>query len=206
MCSIRDCFEFRYGHLRRSDQGVLTMWRIAVLVLSVLFADAAYSKDHPNPETAETKKTTEGEQRGSDKSPLTVKVLPAPDAEAKATKEEGHRQEKASDDKWIMGSTVWLAFVTTILAGVTAGLWIATYRLASDARDAAKRQAREMKISLAISKRSANAAKKSSEAAERTVNTMKDTAERQLRAYVAVLNTEFLIILLLGFQGDTFLF
>ena len=89
-----------------------------------------------------------------------------------------------------MGATVWLAVVTTILAGVTAGLWIATYNLARDAKRTADRQRREMKISLAIAKRSANAAKNSAEAAERTVKIMKDTAEKQLRAYVAVLNTE----------------
>ena len=166
------------------------MWRIVVLALSVLFAGVAYSKEHPNPETTETKKAPEDEQRGSDKSPFTVKVLPTPDAEAKAAKEEGHRQEKASDDKWIMRSTVWLAFVTTILAGVTTGLWVATYRLASDAKNAAKRQAREMKISLGIAKRSANAATKAADAAERTVNTMKDIAERQLRAYVSVATAE----------------
>ena len=71
------------------------MWRIVVLALSVLFAGVAYSKEHPNPETTETKKAPEDEQRGSDKSPFTVKVLPTPDAEAKAAKEEGHRQEKA---------------------------------------------------------------------------------------------------------------
>jgi hypothetical protein len=165
---------------------MLSMWRIGILVLVVLFAGVAYSKEHPNTETAETKKAPEAEQRGSNNNPVTVKILPSPDADAKAAKEEDHRQDKAIDDKRVMWATIWLAVVTTILAGVTAGLWIATYSLASDAKDAASRQAREMKISLRIARRSANASKKSAEAAERTVNTMKDTAERQLRAYVGV--------------------
>ena len=165
---------------------MLMMWRIGLLVLVVLFSGVAYSKEHPKAETAQTNKTPEPEQRGRDTNPVTVKIVPAPDAEAKATKEEGHRQEKANDDKWVMWATIWLAIVTTVLAGVTAGLWIATYNLAADAKKAADRQARETKLSLAISKRSANDAKKSSEAAERTVNTMKDTSESQLRAYVGV--------------------
>lgn len=120
---------------------MLTIWRIGI-VFVVLFAGVAHSKENPNSETTETKKAPDNEQRGSNNNPITVKILPSPDADTKAAKEEHYREEKASEDKWLTRSTVWLAFVTTPLAVFTALLWIATWRLVKGAEDTAKRQLR----------------------------------------------------------------
>lgn len=135
----------------------LSMLRLGVMVLALLVVGTAYSKEEPSTKTAESKKTPDPEQIGGDKNPLTVKILPAPDAEAKAAQEEQYRHEKASEEEWLTNATIWLAIVTTALAGFTALLWWATYKLALDARDTANRQAEEMRVSLAISKQAAEA-------------------------------------------------
>jgi hypothetical protein len=136
----------------------MTILRVMAMFLAVLVAGSAYSEVHPNVKTADPKEAPKDEQRGSDNSPISIKIIPAPDAEAKAAKEERYRQEKASQDNWLTKSTVWLAFVTTILAGVTAGLWIATYRLGSDAKRTGDRQAIDTQASLSIAREAAKAA------------------------------------------------
>lgn len=155
------------------------MIRFCCLILTaVLVTGIAYSKEKPNTKTAEPQKAAEPEQRGSDKNPITVKVLPTPDAETKAAQEEKQRHEKAVEDKRLADATVWLAIVTTALAIFTALLWLATYRLAKDARNTANRQARETQDSLRIAKQSADAALKTAqnmEAAERAYIKMSHT-------------------------------
>jgi hypothetical protein len=82
------------------------------------------------------------EERGTDKNPVAVKVLPSPDTEAQAAKQEEYRKEKAKEDRWLTNSTVWLAFVTTALAIFTGFLWRTTYKLVDEGKNTAKRQLR----------------------------------------------------------------
>jgi hypothetical protein len=158
---------------------MLTMWRITAIVLAVLVAGIAYSTEDPNLKTTEPKDTAKPEQRGSDNNPFTVKVLPTPDAEAKAAQEEKYRNDKSIQDEKLVDATVLLARVTIVLAGFTALLWWATYSLAKEAKRTATQQAVDMQASLATAKQSADAAKS-------MAATMDDTAERQLRAYAMV--------------------
>lgn len=72
-----------------------------------------------------------------------------------------------------------LVLFTFILAIFTGLLWRSTKKLWKEAIKAS-----------GIAQQSANAATKAADAAERTVNTMKDIAERQLRAYVSVATAE----------------
>lgn len=136
------------------------MWRIMAIVLAVLFAGVANSSEKPNLKTTEPKSSAETEQRGSDKNPFTVKVLPSPDADTKATQEEKYRYEKSAQDEKLVDATIWLVRITGILALCTGGLWWATYRLARDAKRTATQQATDMRTSLAIAKTSADAALK----------------------------------------------
>src|SRR5438067_13134509 len=73
------------------------------------------------------------EERGTDKNPVAVKVLPSPDAEAQAAKQEEYRKEKAKEDRWLTNATVAVAIVTAFLAIFTAYLWRTTSTLVRDA-------------------------------------------------------------------------
>ena len=115
-------------------------WLIFTMLLSV--SAVAYSGVHPELKPEQTNATTKKEQHGTDNFPVTIKILPASDAKANADKQEEHRKEKAHEDWWLTKATFWLAAVTTILAFFTGGLWFATYRLVSEAKDTARRQLR----------------------------------------------------------------
>lgn len=142
----------------------MLMWRIITILFVALAADVAYSKEQPQVQTTETKETTETGQRGSDKNPITIKIIPSPDAEAKAAQEQQYRNEKATEDKWLANATIWLAAITTLLAIFTGLLWWATYKLVREAKVTAIRQAEEMKDSLRIAGIASDAAKKSADA------------------------------------------
>lgn len=149
------------------------------VVLAVLFAGVAYSSEKPNLKTTERQNNSNAEQRGSDTSTITVKILPAPDADSKAAQEEKHRNEKSIQDEKLADATVWLARITAALAVFTGLLWLATYRLARDAKRTAERQATEMKESLKISGLAASAMDKVAE-------NIAATASQQMRAYCTV--------------------
>ena len=66
------------------------------------------------------------EQRGTDQVPLTVKILPSPDSEGQADKQERERTEKAETDKRLANQTQRLADETKRLADDTSWLAIIT--------------------------------------------------------------------------------
>jgi hypothetical protein len=123
-----------------------------------LIAVNTWSETHPNQKAKQSNTATTIEQRGTDEKPFTVKIQKAPDADEKAAKDEEYRKDKAKEDRTLTTATIVLAAVTFILAICTAGLWIVTYRLAKDAEKTSRRQAREMKDSIAIAKASVDLA------------------------------------------------
>lgn len=138
------------------------MWRITIAVLILLVSANVYSSDEPNLKSTDGKHTPKSEERGSDSNPITIKIIPSPDAQTKATQEEGYRKEKSVQDERLVGATELLVGVTAILAIFTGGLWYATYSLARETRSTAAQQARDMETSLSLSQQSADAAKISS--------------------------------------------
>jgi hypothetical protein len=79
------------------------------------------------------------------------------------------QKKKFENDRWLVNSTIWLAGVTTFLAVFTFGLWLATYRLAKEAKESAATQIGKMEMALSISRNAANAAKESADATTRSV-------------------------------------
>jgi hypothetical protein len=116
--------------------------RILIAALLIFISGIAASKGHPTVEPQKAETTAQKEQPGTDKNPLTVKVLPLEDAHEQAEKAEHHRQEKANEDWWLTKSTIWLAAWTTILAIFTFCLWLATRNLVREDQDTAKRELR----------------------------------------------------------------
>lgn len=171
----------------------LSILRLAVIVLALLVTGAAYSnppsptpsidgqhqKRHPS--TPEEKAAHD--PAGTDKQPFVVKSLEAEKTPERTEQERPEREEKAANERSLIVWTIVLAGTTIILALFAGGqlymFWV---------------QLGLIRISLDEAKTAAEAASKAADAAERTVNTMKDTAERQLRAYTMVLRAEILNI------------
>ena len=166
------------------------MWRIGLVLLICLVAGRVYSNPPlPAPPKAEQKnqtytkenqQPTSTDKRGTENSPLFIKVVPPLSVQPSSAEHAQQRNEYTSSEWWLVWVTLCLAGITAILARYTAKLWGATKSLAEDAKQVAERQAGEMQKSLRIAQESADAAKK-------MAVTMDDTAKRQLRAYLSVM-------------------
>lgn len=122
----------------------------------------AHSKQH--------EQRAAGDQRGTENSPVFIKVIPSLPVEPDPAKESDNRHDYASSEWWLVYITAALVAATCGLIIYTARLWSATKALAEDAKQTAERQAREMQESLLIAGRSADAALKTAQhmqAAER---------------------------------------
>lgn len=116
--------------------------RSLILLIALMTFAASTSEAQPKIQSAQTKEPSQAEQRGSDKSPLVVRIIAPQDGEQKTAKEEEYRKEKAQEDRRLVWATIWLAFVTTALAIFTAFLWLSTKRLVVESKNTAKRQLR----------------------------------------------------------------
>jgi hypothetical protein len=81
-------------------------------------------------------------QYSTEQNPLIVKVLPSPKSKEEANHETYDRHEKSTNETRLVWVTIWLAFVTTILAIFTGYLWNATRRMVRSTEETAKRQLR----------------------------------------------------------------
>ena len=122
------------------------------------------------------------DQRGTDQSPLTVKVLPSQRSTEEVEKEERERREKAEVDKKLTEAagqiavySFWLGIFTLALFCAVIGQiglsWI---------------QLRYMRKALDDAALAANAAQASAHATRESMVLATDTAQRQLRAYLMV--------------------
>lgn len=169
------------------------MWRFGIILLVVIVADSAYSnppssaprdaEQNNQARTKDNQQPTSPDQRGSENSPLFIKVIPPLAVEPGPTEHAQQTNGYTSPEWWLVWVTLILAVITAILTGYTAKLWGATKSLAEDAERTATRQASEMQTSLRIAQESADAAKN-------TALTMEETAERELRAYMMVNEVE----------------
>jgi hypothetical protein len=104
--------------------------RHAVLGLALLLAISGDSWGQTPPiQTPSTPSAQPpaSDQRGTDQMPLSIKILPSPNAEEKAEKEERERTEKAETDKRLADQTQRLADESVRLANYTG--WLALFTL-----------------------------------------------------------------------------
>jgi hypothetical protein len=150
---------------------------IALAVLVAFASDSLGQSKQPPTQSKPAAQAPAPDQRGTDQVPLAVKILPATDAQEQAEKAEHERKEKAVIDEKLAFETQRIADYTDRLALFTvllfcvavaqAGLFLWQLRyMRQGMRDA------EM------------AAKDSADATRDSVTLAKDTAQRQLRAYV----------------------
>jgi hypothetical protein len=116
--------------------------------------------------------------RGTDKSPLAVRVTQMPQKTAgEISREDRDRSLRLASDN----RTFWLGVWTVVIAAFTAFIFVLQLFVFG-------RQAQRLRESIEESKLATRATQTAANAAEKTVETMNETAGRQLRAYVAVKN------------------
>src|SRR2546425_12954819 len=69
------------------------------------------------------------DQRGTAKLPLVIQIAPGERVQIETKTEASEAHEKARGEARLFWVTVWLALVTTVLAGFTGYLWYATRQL-----------------------------------------------------------------------------
>ena len=102
---------------------------VIALALATAYASDSWgeSKQPPSSTNAPSKQPTQPatpDQRGTDQSPFSVKILPAPDAEKQTEKQERARQEKELLDKKLAFDTQRIADYTWWLASLTGFLFV----------------------------------------------------------------------------------
>jgi hypothetical protein len=159
------------------------LWRcwisIAFLVLiSVSFAETSQPPT-PTPPKAEQKNQTDTkdkqpptstDQRGTESSPVFIKVVPTLPVEPSPSEHTQQANWYTSPEWWLVWGTLILATITASLAAYTAKLWGATKALAEEAKQTSTQQASDMRASLSIAKQAAIAAERSADVANKTLS------------------------------------
>ena len=170
-------------------------------IVSALFFVGTYSVAHAQQPTAgasgrEPVPLTAPE-RGTDKDPLTVKIIPAQPTKEQSEQEDRSKreqQEKAVLDKRVADDTQRLADKTEDLAFYTK--WLAVFTLFLFVTALGQMllfwvQLRIMRKSLEDATTAANAATDSAITSQAALESTKDTAKRQLRAYLSITPNTF---------------
>jgi hypothetical protein len=158
---------------------LLAIGVLCLLVIGDGEASPIPSKDKPQ-QAPQSQPATNAYQSITEASPLFVKIEPSESLQEKAA-DKASSEDRDAWDRWMAEATIGLAFITTMLAIFTGGLWYHTYKLAKGAEEASKTQITDMRKSLEI-------AEKSAESTKRMVETMKNNAAIELRAYVTILH------------------
>jgi hypothetical protein len=146
-------------------------WLFAPLISATLFGFSAQSQE-PTPSAGEPRQPEQtqsqpaqqspaGNQPNAAPPPIIVNVLPTPKTEAERADEAHERKEKAELDRRLVELTGELAYFTAGLFAATIALFIATGGLAYFAFV----QSRDMKASVAVAQKAAEAADLSARAA-----------------------------------------
>jgi hypothetical protein len=143
---------------------------IGALALLLALASAPKNEGH---QAHKTDERTAADQRGTAKSPVVVKVIPAEPDTAETGRQSQERQQHAKNESRLAWSSIWLAISTFLLVGVTLGLAVFTYRLwkttsemVSKSDAAAAANAERMEQSIELSAKAATAMSVSADATE----------------------------------------
>jgi hypothetical protein len=131
--------------------------------------------DPPPQKTAEPERGPQTDKRGTPEYPLTVNVVPTTEQKADAEKKNANAEFKASDDRKLVEYTGYLVLVGIVQFGVFVLQLIAFTT-----------QAHYMRRTVTEMQNASGAAIRAANAAEDTISHMRETAERQLRAYISI--------------------
>lgn len=123
----------------KTNNGMKSIIKILLVLLIISPAYAQSQEPSPSPfkniqepkaKAKEIYNKTDSNQRGTDKSPIVVKIIPADTANIQIQNEAQNTSRKSFYDKLVAWSTVALAIITAILAFYTYRLWSATKKTA----------------------------------------------------------------------------
>jgi hypothetical protein len=128
---------------------LLTFLVVALATISNTSAQSQQPPSHPlaatkhiEEKSPQSNQQASQKQYGTEQNPLIVKVLPSPKSKEEANHETYDRHERSRNETRLTWATIWLAFVTTILAIFTGYLWNATRKMVRSTEETAKRQLR----------------------------------------------------------------
>lgn len=134
---------------------IIAIWTLVALPLLYYPSPSGPKASNPQQSHSEqSKQNIAGDPRGTEAEPFFIKALPTQKTAEEAAQEAQDRHEKATTDWWLMAFTGALFFATVGLIGATGVLGYFAYR-----------QMRDMKESLAITRKAADAADLSARAA-----------------------------------------
>src|SRR5258706_15779553 len=105
--------------------GLLALSALAILYFAFQFVPLLQNLE-PIEKTTKPYKDSKANQRGTEKVPLVVKILPTEEDGAKAEAERGEKHEKAVNEHTLVWATIALSVFTFALACFTAYLWSST--------------------------------------------------------------------------------
>lgn len=136
------------------------MIRLVIIAFLLLIPISASSDNQAQTNTQKGHQKSQSDNKGSEKSPVFIKVIPTEPTHAQAEQEKNDKNDKSFNEKAMVWFTGALTVATVILAFFTYRLWSATVKMSKDAKDTADRQASEMINSLALTKESLDLARK----------------------------------------------
>lgn len=145
-----------------------------LIVFAAIFIASSSIADSQQ-KIANTHNKTQTDQRGTDKQPISVKIITTQKSQEESEKEEKERERKVTVDKVTIGIGVvqcLLFFMQLVVFGLQAKRLQETVS--------------EMQEAKWISRETANTGIRAAMAAEDTVELMRDNSKKQLRPYVSV--------------------
>ena len=124
----------------------LGCWILSASLLPVLLYGQTPTPGEPShipkQQTARENKKATADKRGTQESPLIIKVLPSQNINGEADKVAKHQEKKATTEWWLVILTGGFVAFTAGLFVVTGLLWRAAERLVKSAENTARRQLR----------------------------------------------------------------
>ncbi len=140
------------------------MWRLVALILSIFVVEPAWAQSTLQPPSAQSAQQQGAQdERGTEKSPVVVKVIPTEKSKDELAREDAKDQQKLAVDERVAALTGDLAKYTKLLFWATGALAVFTLGLVIFGF----RQANDAKESIAATRTAAQAAQATVELAQR---------------------------------------
>jgi hypothetical protein len=137
----------------------------------------AVKRDQPKQPAANIQKQSSTNERGSDKSPIVVEVLPTAEAQQKTADNEANGLDKSSADWWMVrltGAIVFLGCIQTVV------FWVQARRLKQTIdkmEEISRQQTSDVQASITQATRAATAMERTAESMAASVKFVRETVE-----------------------------
>jgi hypothetical protein len=171
------------GRIALGGLAAIFIW--AFIALPILYYPPPHSAEISRQELSrQPQRATEGEPKGTEQSPLFIKLLPGPKTAEEVAQEAEDRNEKASADRWVIIFNGLIALFTAALVGANIALWRAGEHQIRLIGDNAAQQSKDMQASVAAAERAASGAMIGARAAQKSAETAEKAFSNLERPYV----------------------